>query len=399
LKGLIMQYKFPIIKHINDVLPHIEGSKEFIVVEKDGYTVINYVLIGNDTFPAVTSYADAVRRECRGLIFDPFGNLINRRYHKFFNFGEREECMSGHVNFDEPHRILEKLDGSMVSPCKIGIRTMWFTKMGITDTGAQACEFVRTRPVYYKIADECLDAGMTPIFEWCSNKNRIVLDYPDDALILTAIRNNETGVYSTIDALQLLAKQYDIPVVQVYEYSAKDDIRDVVKAWEGSEGIVIRFNDGHMLKVKSDWYIKIHRVKALLGRARDVVNLILSNQIDDMLPVLPEKDQVKIRDFSNRLLQKIAIRAFDLHHYISDMKKKHLTKKSYALSQDSDREGNRVYQSFVFRYYDVDTPNTSEFFKIISDYILVHTTSNGTFAKAKDAFLFDCDYANESQED
>ena len=46
-----MKYRFPHITHINDVLPAIEGRDEFIVAEREHYTVINYMVamsVGKD---------------------------------------------------------------------------------------------------------------------------------------------------------------------------------------------------------------------------------------------------------------------------------------------------------------------------------------------------------------
>ena len=37
-----MNYEFPIIRNISDVLPAIHGRDEFVVAEKEGYTVINF---------------------------------------------------------------------------------------------------------------------------------------------------------------------------------------------------------------------------------------------------------------------------------------------------------------------------------------------------------------------
>jgi RNA ligase len=45
-----MNYQFPEIRHLNDVLPHIEGRDEFIVAEREGYSVVNYVVAMADTF-------------------------------------------------------------------------------------------------------------------------------------------------------------------------------------------------------------------------------------------------------------------------------------------------------------------------------------------------------------
>ena len=391
-----MHYTFPIINTIDDVLPHIEGADDFIVVDKGDYKVVNYVVISNSTFPPVNDLGSAIRRECRGLIFSSDGKLINRRFHKFFNFGEREECLPDNVDLSKPHHILEKLDGSMISPCMIGNRVMWISKMGITDTGAQAGDFVKNKNAYYGFARYMFENKCTGIFEWCSNKNRIVLDYPEDNLVLTAIRHNETGEYFNRDQMIDTAHLYGIPVVKSFAYDVSN-IRQIVREQEGAEGVVIRFDDGHMLKIKSDWYIKIHRVKSLLDRERDVVNIIVSKQIDDIISVLPEADQAKIREFSDRLIATIKMSAFSLYYIITDMKNLHLTKKDYALS-DAAKKAKPIIKSFVFKYYDVATPTISEFIEIITEWILLHTTSNSTFAKAKETFLYKCDY-NESKED
>ena len=46
----MMNYSFPTIRHIDNVLPHIEGRDEFKVMRKDWYTVVNYVVAFGETF-------------------------------------------------------------------------------------------------------------------------------------------------------------------------------------------------------------------------------------------------------------------------------------------------------------------------------------------------------------
>ena len=108
-----MNYDFPEIKTIQDVLPHIEGRDEFRVMDKDWYTVINYMVSLENTFlwDENDPIGSAVRRECRGISFDKEGKLICRKYHKFFNVGEKEETQLNKINLYEPHIVLEKLDG------------------------------------------------------------------------------------------------------------------------------------------------------------------------------------------------------------------------------------------------------------------------------------------------
>jgi hypothetical protein len=93
-----MKNIFPTIKTIDDVLPAIEGRDEFIVAERDYATIVNYVVMKPDTFDidlndTVENHGEFVpkgliRRECRGLMFAPNGEIMSRSVHKFRNIGE-----------------------------------------------------------------------------------------------------------------------------------------------------------------------------------------------------------------------------------------------------------------------------------------------------------------------
>ena len=192
-----MNYQFPVIKNISQVLPLIAERKEFIVAERDGdVTIVNYVVMTGDTFPPVVTEADAILRELRGMIFKTStGEVLARRYHKFFNCGERDETQIGEIDFTQPHVILEKLDGSMITPFMTTDGIRWGTKMGATDVAIPVEKFVAARPQYVEFAKFCIEQGWTPIFEWTSRQQTIVIDYPEDNLILTAVRNNVTGEY------------------------------------------------------------------------------------------------------------------------------------------------------------------------------------------------------------
>jgi T4 RnlA family RNA ligase len=402
-----MNYLFPKIMHINDVLPAIKDCPEFIVAEKDGYQVVNYVVMAPETFPPVyraTStanwYSDgndfdrdaAIRRECRGLVFDLHGKLINRRYHKFFNVNEREETLIADIDWSQPHSILEKLDGSMVSPCYVNGTIRWMTKMGITDTSMEAEVFVATHPDYTEMANYYLSHDMTPVFEWCSNKNRIVLDYPEDRLILTAIRNNHNGSYVDHFTLVDIAARYGINVVKAWDSTmdyAPVTLTAMIREAEGTEGVVVRFWDGHMVKIKSDWYVKIHKVKSLLSQERDVVSLILNNALDDLMPVLSKEDVEKINLFAGRVLLRIDQSSRDLaddvYSYSSAM-----DRKTFAIEHAPKIDS--LYRGMIFQFWDKEC-NSSLTYKAIVDMILKHCSNNQSYAKVKETFLKDIDYA------
>lgn len=309
------KYDFPTIRHIDDVLPHIAGRDEFKVMRKDWYTVVNYVVAFSETFDWDEGdiAGSVIRRECRGLIFDTLsGKLLSRPYHKFFNVGERPELAIDEVDMSANHVILEKLDGSMIRPILVANSTSTEfrlgTKAGITDVAMNAEVWVAKNPSYVEFIRMALIHNLTPIFEWCSRKNRIVVDYPEDRLVLTAVRHNEKGFYLPHKALRNFADTFDLDLVKVID-SASDDIQtlvDTIRAWETDEGVVVRFDaprphggrdQGHMMKIKADAYVVLHRSKDAISNEKNIIAVVINDQIDDLLPILTESDAKRLREF------------------------------------------------------------------------------------------------------
>lgn len=292
-----MHYKFPEIRTINDVLPHIEGRTEFIVAEREFGTVINYMVSMADTFD-MTGPDDldgAIRRECRGIIFDKQGKIMSRPFHKFFNVNEREETQSHLLDlsllFD--HVIMEKMDGSMVRPVYLNGDVRLATKMGITDIAIEAEKLLTEEQ--YEWLKECILLGVTPIFEYISPANKIVIDYTEPKLILLAMRNNISGNYYM---------PHSAPFEVVPQYgSVEGNLADYIanlRKEEGREGVIVRFYDGHAFKAKNDWYVRIHKTKDLIRSDRNIADIIVNEQLDDVLPLLDATDLQIVRDYEKR---------------------------------------------------------------------------------------------------
>lgn len=303
-------YDFPLISHIDDVKWAIADCAEIIVAERDDYDVVNYIVQSDTTFPPVEDAAAAIRRECRGLIFDKQGNLISRPLQKFFNVNEREETLVQNINFTRPHRILDKLDGSMIRPIRIGNSWRLGTKMGVTDVAMQAEEFIADKPQYSKFFDFCRsfgEQGHTPIFEWCSRKQRIVIDYPIDELVLLAVRNNLTGEYLVYEMLEKISREFDLGIVRQFPGTVKSmqDLIDNTRGQEGIEGYVVRFEDGMMVKIKGDWYVQIHKAKEKIGKEKNLIAMLLDDNIDDVKPFLLKEDQDRLAKFEHEFWEGI----------------------------------------------------------------------------------------------
>lgn len=289
-----MFYKFPHITHINEVLEAIKGREEFVVKhdEDGGYKVINYLVNFEDTFPPVTDRRTAILRECRGITFDAVtGKVVSRKYHKFFNLNERAETRMENIDWTLPHNRLEKLDGSMITPLLVNGKVRWCTKMGTTGVSAPVDEFVSNNPHYEAFALRWMNRGYTPIFEWCSRQQRIVIDYPEERLVLTNIRNNESGEYLYRVDLEETGEEFGIPVVKIIPFTNMADLLKEAEELEGEEGWVIQFRNGpqhgHMLKVKGAWYCQLHKTLEHLRFEKDVIRLIVDERIDDAKAFLP----------------------------------------------------------------------------------------------------------------
>jgi RNA ligase len=352
-----MNYTFPVINTIDDVLPHIKNYEEIVVSEnvQGNYLTIRYMISTPNLWEWNESdtLGCAIRRECRGIAFEvKTGEVISRPYHKFFNVNEKPETQINKINLYESHMILEKLDGSMIRPIKCSDGDFYIaTKAGESEVSAQASNWLRDHDNYYDFMNYCIKMNSTPIFEWASRKNRIVIDYPEDRLVLTAIRGNHDGIYLSYNALVWYSQTYGIDYVKAVNSLSVQNINllhNQVKEWEDAEGVVIRFDTGHMLKIKADDYILRHHAKESINHEKNLIALILSDGLDDLLPVLHENDQKRVSDFEKAFHASIHDTAMNIH----DMYGEYV--RNYALSDKKDFAVNfalkkdKKYQQFLF---------------------------------------------------
>lgn len=301
-----MTYRFPEIRTIDDVLPLIAGREEFVVGERQGFTFIDYVVTFPDSFPDPAegdispeeAKVRAIRRECRGIKFLADGTIGARPYHKFFNIGEKTETQPGVLDLSrEDWWILEKLDGSMVHPLWVEGKLQYCTRMGLSDTAKRAAAFATKNQAYYDFCLVCEQKGWTPIFEWCSRRDPIVLDYPQDELIVTALRQKISGRYA--EGFDTIAASSGLTSVPAWggTWEGIQKFLHWVKGLENAEGFVIRWQDGHMVKTKGDWYTSIHRTKESIAYEKNVIALIVEDRVDDVLPSLLPRDADRLRTF------------------------------------------------------------------------------------------------------
>jgi RNA ligase len=310
---------FPTIRHIDDVLPAIAGRPEFTVGKRDGYTFIDYNYVGNDTF------ACPIRRECRGLKFDLEGNLIARPLHKFFNLHEKPDEIPSLR--DGNHSIMEKLDGSMVHAVKLNGEVVFMTRAGLSAQAKMAMEACKRLPYVELLLDYChetIASGATPIFEFTSPQNQIVVRYVREDLTLLAQRSNDTGYYAEEYWIKYVGRLYGIPVVRTYDQTADDMDAFVAhtKGLKDREGYVIRCEQW-MGKMKADDYVTAHRAVSGLLFEKDVLRVVLEGKVDDVSGFLPSqdaRDRLKVwADEVNTNAEMAATLAVNYHNKINEV--------------------------------------------------------------------------------
>ena len=307
---------FPVIETIDDVLPAIQNKPEFIVAERDNYTVVNYVVTMPDTFEnpfeegisADEALYRKIRRECRGLIFSSSGKIISRPFSKFFNVNEKEETQIDKIDMSQPYRLFTKLDGSFIRPLPIGGQMFFATKMGITDIATQAYNFTDNHFEYIEFSFYCVDNNYTPIFEYISPNNRIVINYYVDNLVCLGIRNNYTGEY--VNNFDEICALYNIPVVEHFNTNQIEKegfarfIEDA-RNQTGIEGYVLRFDNGYMVKIKTEEYVLFHRSKEKSESEHLIIQPIVNEQIDDLKGLLFKEDLEKVNEIEKWFWQSI----------------------------------------------------------------------------------------------
>lgn len=252
----------------------------------------------DDTTPAGThfrtfsyhyaSYEDWLQPgalECRGIMFELINGepvrIAARPMEKFFNLNETPFTMN--LDLTKAQYMMAKEDGSLVSTYLDGDILRFKSKTSIKSEQALAANAmlmdVRNEALVHSLL-ELAQAGFTANFEYVAPTNRIVLDYPEKALILLNVRYNDTGEYIPYDDLisDGVLRQY---LVQAFEVPEGDFVKEI-KARTGIEGFVFMMDDGLHFKLKTDWYCALHHTKDSINAPDRLFDSIVNNASDDL---------------------------------------------------------------------------------------------------------------------
>lgn len=305
-------------------------------IQEHGWILFDYSF----AYPGLFEGEDGdVLLECRGITFDAVtGDIVSRPYHKFFNAGEQPGTSIADLDLTRDHRILEKLDGSMLRPMRTRDGKILFgTRKGPTDVAAQVDVWVKNHPNYIDFCNRMLTGPVpaTPIFEWCSRQMRIVIDHPVDRLVLTGIRRHHDGSYLSYENMVALATMFNIDVVRAFDVSTKDRafFAEYIRGLQDMEGFVIRFEDGlspQMVKVKADAYLEMHGTLDIMRSEKTVFECLIKGLLDDVKVRLRPDDLARVTEFEAAFFRAVGDRARECSDLVQATA--HLSRKDFALT-------------------------------------------------------------------
>ena len=176
---------------------------------------------------------------------------------KFFNINQVEATQYYKLMNKEILNITAKEDGSLVAFMQLPNKKLFSKTIGsfVSDQAQLAYSFLYEWEEKAEWVKMAIGAGFTPLFEYVSGPNRIVLKYSKKDLRFLGLRDNFTGEW--IPSTEL-SGQDEIPFTlpKSEEIVPLKHLMERAKTEEDAEGWVVRFKD-IMVKIKTAWHFKL----------------------------------------------------------------------------------------------------------------------------------------------
>lgn len=232
---------------------------------------------------------DEITLQCRGLVTDEKGNIVARPFRKFFNMEESKHTPT--AEFD----VYEKMDGSLI--IVFWYDGGWVVASRGSFTSEQA--LAATEHIKHFNNMEMLDTNATYMFELIAKWNRIVVDYGDrEELVLLGVNGNDYEY--NYDELTAVSDALGCDVVKKYD-GIKDysTLKGIIK--NNQEGFVVRFSNGDRMKIKSEEYLRLHRIMTEISTKTIWECLKSGNIVNTILDGVPDEFFDKIKEYEDEL--------------------------------------------------------------------------------------------------
>ena len=243
----------------------------------EGFSVYEHDFCGKSSYlviPAIDAKWNENNLHFRSLIVDKeTKEVLSSGWPKFFNYGEKPDCYPD-SNKHNDWVIQEKLDGSLLIADyvneKFNMRTRG-TSSYITQNNFFDFDLLKQ---YYPNIVSFLEQNnhLSLLLEIVTPNNIIVIRTPMVQFYLLGAIDKTTLKPLTLKNIENISQELKIPMPEVYSFDNLEETIKTVKEWKGKEGIVISYNNNqNRIKIKSDWYCWIHKIKSQLNSESNLI--------------------------------------------------------------------------------------------------------------------------------
>lgn len=326
------------------------------------YQLHNETFIQLDYSKLVGRWWNLLTRNSRGHLYRyPELELISLPFQKFYNINEREETQLHALDMKQSLTIMEKLDGTMIHLFEVGGTIVSATRGSVGEYYYNDKAIAFVEKAHYQTILELIQMGYTPMFELLlreEDEYGQTVRYQEEDLRLIAIRHRETGAYVHPTELQRVAKELDVQSATDYREKNMYDILEEQKEVKNFEGWVVYFEDGTMVKLKAEDYLKLNYTYGLETRMmsnrhmieKTLYTWLQENIYDDQLSSIKsdefrmelEETLQKIEKASESYLRMIRVK---LNEHYSD------NRKNFAKALSKDDTISKSDFSLIFELY------------------------------------------------
>lgn len=336
-------------------------------------------------------------RNFRGTVYDLYTKkLLALPFYKFFNYNQNTFSDKDRLSKYKITGVFEKVDGSLVYFYKVNEKLMARTKRSCTNyQSIKSLELVNQNPELKEFIIKSINFDYTPMFEFISPSNNLVVEYDFETLCFLGLRHMITGKLYMPNSNMI--KTYNNPIIFTYPLKRKSEIKklnsisniiaECKKDYKiisfsnflkniGSklpflkrasdllrsilrkkirEGYVVEFTDPlndsitEIVKFKRLSYLNIFKLKDSIRSESLIVQSIFNETIDDLISELNNNEIAKKKI-------KILINCVDdtWNRWIKEAKSfwlnnKDLSRKDYAIKAKKELE-SEIF-SFAMKYY------------------------------------------------
>ncbi|MBY6838741.1 T4 RnlA family RNA ligase [Clostridium botulinum] len=318
---LVMKIKYDYINKFNDdeidfetwllKLNNEEYNNKFECLQtnqNDNLLLIRYGLA--EMQEGMWKDKNSIYRECRSVVIDIVNDdLVITPFRKFFNLNEVEENKLNSVIKEADNaklfEITNKLDGSMqcaryynssiimTGSMALNKNNSWRLKDGISMLNDNHKLMIKDNP------------NLTFIFEYISIKDAHVVLYNknQEGLYLIGVRNSCTGYQYSYKEIKQISEIYKVEMTNI-EAIQLDELLKLMKIYKSyeKEGWVLNI-DGHMIKIKCDDYVHLHRLLDKFSSVNVIIENIAEERFDDMISKVPDNYKDRVLKVANKIIK------------------------------------------------------------------------------------------------